>query len=175
VLASVAALSNLDNLQKYLPFLSVLGATSRAVLQGLLPVIVLLLFSLVVHLIMDTIARHVERRKTQSAIQLEIFKWYFMYQIANVYLLLLAGSVFDSLESAIDNPASIIDLISAALPKQSVFFVNYILTSWLGCVPLILLQIVPTLLLAMYRCCFNSDRVTRPMLKGGPFFPYEVR
>ncbi len=36
---------------------------------------------------------------------------FFMYQLANVYLILLAGSVFDSLEDAISDPASIINLI----------------------------------------------------------------
>eukprot|EP01032_Pedospumella_encystans_P011175 gene11175-13013_t len=172
ILASVAAISNLDTLQKYLPFLSVLGDTARAIIQGLLPVIIVLLFSLVVNWIMDAISRYGERRKTESAIQLEIFKWYFMYQIANVYLLLLAGSVFDSLESAIDNPSSILDLVSSALPNQSVFFVNYVLTTWLGGTPLVLLQLVPILLLILYRLIDNSERITRSKVKSWPFFPY---
>ena len=174
ILASVAAISNLDTLQKYLPFLSVLGATARAIIQGLLPVIIVLLFSLVVNWIMDAISRYGERRKTESAIQLEIFKWYFMYQIANVYLLLLAGSVFDSLENAIDDPSSILDLVSSALPNQSVFFVNYVLTTWLGGTPLVLLQLVPILLLILYRLIDNSERITRSKVKSWPFFPYIV-
>jgi hypothetical protein len=100
---------------------------------------------------------------------------YFMYQIANVYLLLLAGSIFDSIEEAVDKPASILRLISAALPNVSTFFINFIITTWLGGIPLILLQAVPSLTLAFYRMFISSDRMTRPMLKSGPFFPYEVQ
>lgn len=170
----MAALSDLSTLQKYLPFLSVLGSLARSILQGLLPVFVVILFSIVLHMVMDFIARKVEKRKTHSSVQQEIFKWYFMYQIANVYLLLLAGSIFDSLESAINDPASIVTLISQSLPSVSVFFINFIITTWLGGVPLILLQAAPTGTLAFYRMCFNPLRVTRPMLKNGPFAPYEV-
>lgn len=170
----MAALSDLSTLQKYLPFLSVLGDLARSILQGLLPVFVVILFSIVLHWVMDSVARKLERRKTQSSVQQEIFKWYFMYQIANVYLLLLAGSIFDSLESAIDNPASILRLISESLPSVSVFFINFIITTWLGGVPLILLQAAPSGTLAFYRMCFNPQRITRPMLKNGPFAPYEV-
>jgi hypothetical protein len=98
-----------------------------------------------------------------------------MYQIANVYLLLLAGSIFDSIEEAVDKPASILRLISAALPNVSTFFINFIITTWLGGIPLILLQAVPSLTLALYRMFISPDRMTRPMLKNGPFFPYEVQ
>jgi hypothetical protein len=97
-----------------------------------------------------------------------------MYQIANVYLLLLAGSIFDSLEEAINDPASILRLISSSLPSVSVFFINFIITTWLTGAPLILLQAAPSGLLAFYRICMKPERLTRPMLKNGPFAPYEV-
>jgi calcium permeable stress-gated cation channel len=176
VLAIVAILSNLSKLQHYLPFLSVLGSSVRAVLQGLLPVVVVMLFSVALHSLMDYTARVLEKRKSQFSVQQEIFKWYFLYQIANVYLLLLEGSIFGTLESAIKSPTSVFELISAALPAASAFFLNYIITTWLGAVPLVLLQPYQTVLLAWYRSTwiFNPLRITRRMLKNGPMLPFSL-
>jgi membrane protein implicated in regulation of membrane protease activity len=74
ILAFVAALSELSTLQHYAPWLK-MGALTKAVLQGLLPVLVMLLFSMLLHWFMDYVARKVEKRKTHSAVQMEIFKW----------------------------------------------------------------------------------------------------
>ena len=74
ILASVAALSNLSTLQHYAPWLK-LGDITKSILEGLLPVLVMMLFSMLLHWIMDYVARGVEKRKTQSAVQMEIFKW----------------------------------------------------------------------------------------------------
>jgi uncharacterized metal-binding protein len=74
ILASVAVLSDLSTLQHYAPWLK-LGDIPKAILQGLLPVLVVILFSTLLHWVMDYVARIVERRKTHSQVQMEIFKW----------------------------------------------------------------------------------------------------
>ena len=78
ILSSVAVLSDLSTLQQYAPFLSFLNDTAKSILQGLLPVFVMLLFALLIRFIMEYVATNIEKRKTISAVQQEIFKWYFM-------------------------------------------------------------------------------------------------
>lgn len=91
-----------------------------------------------------------------------------MYQLANVYLVLLAGSVFDSLSEAIDDPASIITLIGTALPSVSVFFINYLLTSLLSGIPAILLRLNNVIIFRIYRIIFKEKQLTRRQLVSGP-------
>lgn len=101
----------------------------------------------------------------------ELYCRYFAYQLANVYILLLAGSIYTSLENLVADPAGIINCISSSLPTVSVFFINFIITTWLSGVPLVLIRIYPSLVLEFYKFCYPSNRITRSMLKGGLFTP----
>ena len=94
-----------------------------------------------------------------------------MYQIANIYLLLFAGSIWDSLAEAIENPKAILSLISAALPKVSIFFINYIITIWLSGVPYKMIRRFCAIQYLYYRSCTSTRALTRRMLKcaEGPF------
>lgn len=94
-----------------------------------------------------------------------------MYQIANIYLLLFAGSIWDSLSEAIENPKAIVSLISAALPKVSIFFVNYIITIWLSGVPYKMIRRFCAVQYLYYRLFTRDAALTRRMLKNptGPF------
>lgn len=94
-----------------------------------------------------------------------------MYQIANIYLLLFAGSIWDSLAEAIENPKAIVSLISAALPKVSIFFINYIITIWLSGVPYKMIRRFCAVQYLYYRCFTRDAALTRRMLKNptGPF------
>lgn len=93
---------------------------------------------------------------------------YFGYQLANVYLTLLTGSLFTALADAIADPASIIRLLAAALPSVSVFFINYIITEILTTAPSELLQLVPFLIYNAYKFLFKEEYLTRRTLFNGP-------
>lgn len=87
ILTFISLISNLSYLQKYIPILKRLDTTSYAFLQGILPVVVMLVFLSLVPAFMAFIAEKVERRKTSSAIQLEVFQWYvFFYFECKIYL-----------------------------------------------------------------------------------------
>jgi hypothetical protein len=94
-----------------------------------------------------------------------------MYQIANIYLLLFAGSIWDSLAEAIDNPKAILNLISAALPKVSIFFMNYVITILLTAVPYKMIRRFCAIQYLWFRSCHREPAMTRRMLKNpaGPF------
>jgi hypothetical protein len=97
-----------------------------------------------------------------------------MYQIANIYLLLFAGSIWDSLSEAIDNPKRILSLISSALPSVSIFFINFIITSWLTGVPYKMIRRFNALEYLYLRVRFGSASLARRTLKEGPFDTKEI-
>jgi calcium permeable stress-gated cation channel len=91
-----------------------------------------------------------------------------MYQLANVYLILLTGSAFNSLSDMIDNPSSILTYISAALPTSSIFFINFIITQVLSGIPLSYMRIGPLLYLTYIRHFTSEKKLTRRTLVEGP-------
>jgi len=168
ILAFISAISSLSNLEKYLPFLKELDPISYALLEGQLPVIALIVFISMLPVIFASVSIYVERRKTISDVRMEVFTWFFLYQIANVYLILLAGSIFGALTDAIDDPASIVSLLAKALPGVATFFLNFLLTLLLSGVPFTLLRIAPAVIYKLYRSCFNERKLTRRELVEGP-------
>lgn len=75
LLAFISALSNLSNLEPLLPFLSALDPASYAIIQGLLPVIVLIIFLALIPVIITAIVAKIEMRKSHSEVQSEVFGW----------------------------------------------------------------------------------------------------
>ena len=97
-----------------------------------------------------------------------------MYQIANVYLLLLAGSIFGALSDAISNPMSIVSLLANSLPGVSTFFLNLLITFLLSGIPMALLRIGPAAIYKLYRLCFNERKLTRRDLIEGPLASADI-
>lgn len=75
VMAFVAAISTMSTLETYLPFVRKFDVIAFAVVEGILPVLVVLAFSTMVSEAIAFIARNVEKRKTNSAVEMEVFKW----------------------------------------------------------------------------------------------------
>lgn len=89
--------------------------------------------------------------------------------MANIYLILVAGSVWESIVSAIQRPEAIITYLSAALPSVSTFFINYIITIWLSGVPYKLIRRFRAIEYLFYRYSMFPRYMTRRMMKNGPF------
>jgi hypothetical protein len=75
VIAFIAALSSVDNLSKYLTFINDMPNQDVAVLSGILPVIILLIFNYYLPIVMESVSWYIERRKTISSVQQEVFSW----------------------------------------------------------------------------------------------------
>jgi hypothetical protein len=75
VMAFIAALSNVSTFETYFPSMQEMNPYVYAVLQGILPVVVMLCFSYLLVNTMCFISIELERRKTHSAVDQEIFKW----------------------------------------------------------------------------------------------------
>ena len=50
-----------------------------------------------------------------------------LYQFANLWLILIGGSLFNQIDAIIENPGSIAELLASAMPGASTFFVNIVL------------------------------------------------
>jgi hypothetical protein len=85
-----------------------------------------------------------------------------------VYLILLAGSVFNVLTGLIANPLSIVSLLGAAIPSVAVFFINLILIKFLMGVSLMLSRIGPLLVTKLYSSCFNQKKFSIRAFLAGP-------
>ena len=75
ITALVAALSTLSTFEHFIPALQTLNPIAYAVLEGILPVLVMMGFNWLVEWIMMFTTLNVERRKTNTEIQMRVFKW----------------------------------------------------------------------------------------------------
>jgi len=167
VLAFVSSLTNLSRFAPYVPFLRQKGVQEGltfAIMQGLLPALVLMGFNACLAWMMKLVARKIERRKTESSIELEVFRWQFAFQFYNIYFILAANVVTTDVGTLL----SFIELLSAALPITAAFFINYIITYCLGGVLVVLVRINDTLSWMYQVHCRHPLRVTRNQLVQGP-------
>jgi hypothetical protein len=168
ILAFIAALSNLDNISKYVPALKHIDPVMYAFLAGLLPVVVLMLFEENLPKIMGLISEYFEKLKSRSEIARHVFRWFFYYQLSNIYLLLITGSVANSISAAIESPVSIFYLLGAAIPSISLFFTNYLITTVLFGVPFQLLLLYPQITHWFFTVLADHNVITRRQLLEGP-------
>eukprot|EP01038_Epipyxis_sp_PR26KG_P004989 gene4989-6974_t len=170
IITFISALSNLSNFEKYLPFIHNLNPVIYTLLEGQLPVIVLIIFISMLPVFMTIIFRDVDKMNTIGSIQKRLLKWIFLYQIANVYLTVVGGSLFNMLELAIESPISILNLLGTAIPSVSIFFTNFIITQLFTGLPVLLLRLPQLLIYKFYTIYFPEKKLTRRSLlgKGGP-------
>ena len=174
VLATVAFISQLSTLEEYLPFIKNLNPVLYSLLQGQLPVIALMVFISLLPAIFEYASMKIEGQKSVLAVRARVFDWFFYYQMANVYLMLLAGSVFGALSDVLDSPVSIVGIFANALPTVSTFFINFMLTELLSGIPLKMLRINPIVIYKLYLRIFDSRKLTRRQLLEGPLADEDV-
>ena len=168
ILAGVAFIAQLSTLEKILPFLKQLDPISYSLLQGQLPVVALMCSVAVLPVLFKQVATTVEGCKSVLDIRSRVFDWFFFYQLANVYLILLAGSVFGALTDVLDNPVSIVGILANSLPTVSTFFINFMITSLLSDIPLMMLRIGPLIVYKLYLKVFDPHKMTRREFLEGP-------
>lgn len=169
IVSFIATISQLAFISKYLPFINDLDDVSYAVLAGVVPVAVLSIVLGILPVLFEAISTYFERRKTISEIHRMVFAWYFAYVLANVYLMLLSGSIASSLVTIIGEPTSIIRMLGTALPSVSIFFINFIIAQVLMGIPMQLLRIGPLIIWnLLFLCCTDQKKLTRRQLLEGP-------
>lgn len=98
---------------------------------GLLPVIMLVVLMIVLYMVITAAATSFIRYKSWPEVDAYCLYWHMMFQFANLWLILIGGSLFGQIDTIIETPEfrPILETIAKAMPSSSVFFVNMILCS----------------------------------------------
>ena len=127
-IAFVSAIISLDNLKLKLPFLAPLVdiPSVNAVLQAFLPQIVLIVFIYILPFMLSRVSE-MEGILSKSQRDRAAAGKFFYFNVFNIFLgVTIVGSLFTSLKGLIDNPQSIISLLSESLPGQASFFISFV-------------------------------------------------
>jgi hypothetical protein len=145
---AIQALANLDSLST-LPGMGwvsqVATGSFAAFLNGYLPVLALIGLIAALPPFFHAVACKFERRKSKSEVQHSILKRLFIYQLANVYITVTAGSIMDSLAEILDHPSNAFAILGNSVPTVVGYFVMFVLTKILAGLPIILLNVGPLL------------------------------
>jgi RNA recognition motif-containing protein len=124
--------SNLNNLIKLLPFLKPIldmSPSLKKFVEGFLPSVVIIVFFAILAKAIITPLSKFERPWNQITILQSIFNKYYLFMVINIFLgSIFVSGFFNIFEQIIDNPNTIIRLLSMSLPNQNTYFINYIMT-----------------------------------------------
>lgn len=145
LISVVTALSNLETLEEYFPFIEHLDSASYALLAGILPVTLMALLLASVPQIISSLIVRLDHLCSTSSVQVKVFRWTFAYLLANMFVSIISGSISRSLEDFADSPKLVLSFLADSFPATSVLFCNYVISVTLVAGPNELLQILPLL------------------------------
>ena len=138
----IYSLGSLDSLSKVLPFLKDFeGSSMYTSVQAWLPQALLLGVLSLLPTLLDAISIGWERTKLRSRIQEKTFSRYFNFQLSNIYVTVLVGSILEDLKGMIDHPQQILETLASSIPKVAVYFCGVVITKSTGGLALELLDV----------------------------------
>ncbi len=114
------------------------------IIAGYLPVIAFMLLMIILPKFISFIARNVVQLKSADECDSYTFSWHQMFQFANLWLIVIGGSLFNQFDTIFDDTGALLEILAAAIPGASVFFIDLILSKW-GALGLNLSQVVEIL------------------------------
>ena len=121
IVSFIYFLGSLDTLSKLLTFLNEFKDSALYIsVQGWLPGMLLL----AVIALLPGVRLHqraYERTKLRSQIE-KTFCRYFIYNMSNIYVTVIVGSIFEDLKHIIDHPQELMNTLAASIPKVAVYF-----------------------------------------------------
>ncbi|GAM17713.1 hypothetical protein SAMD00019534_008880 [Acytostelium subglobosum LB1] len=147
----ISGFSNIATLQKVKIFDWLIDLINKSTilagfLQGFLPSLIMIIFMAILVPIIK-LASRLQGYHAHSLIDKSVLRKYFIFQVVNVFLIsAIAGSIFQSIESIVDNPSSVITMLASSLPGQAFQMINLIMIS--ACKPVFnLLRIFPLIIM----------------------------
>jgi len=142
-IAFVQAVSNLNTIQDTIPIWVPSNPVVYGILAGYLPVIALLLLMMILPIAISNSAEKVIRLRSRHQVELYTLRWHFAYQVANLWLIIIGGSLFNQLDQFVNHPGNTIKLIAAAVPGAAQFFILILITQTFTGLFMELSRIVP--------------------------------
>ena len=59
------------------------------------------------------------RMKNEAEVDLYVFKWHFGFRVANLWLIIIGGSIINKIDPFIEDPTTIVDLLGVSVPGKS--------------------------------------------------------
>eukprot|EP01090_Pellita_catalonica_P022099 TRINITY_DN8457_c0_g1_i2.p1 TRINITY_DN8457_c0_g1~~TRINITY_DN8457_c0_g1_i2.p1 ORF type:complete len:749 (-),score=100.96 TRINITY_DN8457_c0_g1_i2:2291-4279(-) len=169
----IQGFSNLETIVKIAPFLEGLvdlNSYVRAFIEGYLPTLAVVVFMAVLVPFIKLIVT-LQGLTTKSEVERSIMNKYWAFLLVNVFLVItVAGGIFHVLDSIIDDPASIPELLAKSLPQQSLPFMLYIFIRGLSGYPLQMLRLIPFVIRLIKKKFFaKTDREKLALNLPEPF------
>ncbi|KAJ3076392.1 hypothetical protein HDU98_003647 [Podochytrium sp. JEL0797] len=135
LVAAVLSFADLSSLGQHIPALGTFlnsQPTLAKIVGGVLPpVIVSVLLSLVPPILRVLLVQSGSILNTQ--IERDVYDQYFGFQIINVFAVNIVGSsILTSFQQIVDDPSSIMQILSQSIPKSSNFFIQYLMVQGLS-------------------------------------------
>ncbi|KAI5055700.1 hypothetical protein GOP47_0029616 [Adiantum capillus-veneris] len=168
----ISAIIALDNLEKKLTFLKPIIEIPaiKTILQAFLPQLALIIFLALLPMLLLKLSQ-AEGIPGQSHVVRAAAGKYFYFNVFNVFLgVTIAGSLLNSLNDFLNDPSSIVELLSKSLPLQATFFISFVALKFFVGYGLQLSRIVPLIIFHLkrkYLC--KTDEEIRDAWAPGSF------
>lgn len=140
---------------------NVLENKAKIFVNAYLPVVAMLIIMMVLPIIFEKIAVKFEKRKSLSDIHRSVVGRYFYYQLANVYIVVTAGSLWKSLATIITFPRSIFEIFGNSLPFVVGYFASLLITKILTGLPLVILRTGSLFRYIFLRIVFRNKKLSQ--------------
>jgi hypothetical protein len=159
----IQALASTDSLAQFtgLSWLADIGGEHAAFINGYLPVVSLLGLIMILPIMFRWIAEKYENRKTKSGVEASILARFFNYQLANIYITVTAGSIWDALYKIADHPGNALAILAASFPTVVGYFVSLLLTKTLAGLPIVMLRVAEVSRYFFYKTFFREKKMTQ--------------
>lgn len=127
-IAAISALTTLENLRKYLPFLKTIvdQKAVKTILEAYLPQLALIVFLALLPAFLMFLSK-TEGIPSQGHVIRATSGKYFYFIVFNVFLgVTVGGTLFKSLKKIINDPKKIVNLLADSLPPNATYFITYV-------------------------------------------------
>ena len=157
----VGIIAQVDTL-KQLPGLTWIADIPQVILgvvSGLLPAVALAILMALVPIFIRMFAR-LAGEVTESRVELFTQNGYFVFQIVQVFLIrTLTGTASEVIVQIVDNPGSVFNVLSTALPTSSNFYISYFILQGITIATSVLTQVVGYIIFSlMYKFLTGTPR-----------------
>ncbi|OLY83257.1 putative membrane protein [Smittium mucronatum] len=130
----VSIIANFNTLAKYSVFSWVndLPSFVKGILQGLIPAVALVILTIIVPILFRQLIKF-EKGPLSRATELFLIDRFFAFKIINIFIIyLISGTIFSSIKDFIDDPSTVVEQLTSNVPKNSTFYITYVLLLGLG-------------------------------------------
>ncbi|KDP38019.1 hypothetical protein JCGZ_04662 [Jatropha curcas] len=166
----ISALTTLDNLKKFLPFLkpAVNIAAIKTVLEAYLPQIALIIFLAMLPKLLLFLSKAEGIPSESHAIRAASGK-YFYFTVFNVFIgVTLGGTLFSTFKQIQKDPGSLVTVLADSLPGNATFFLTYVALKFFVGYGLELSRLVPLIIFHLKRkyLCKTEDELKEAWAPG---------